>query len=66
MNLEFDFNGVRTIEFGIGLKDSESERYYLMAVDKNVQAALKEMVIATWNTMHDFGSDPPIYDPSEK
>lgn len=37
-----------------------------MAVDANVQAALKEIVIATWNTMHDFGSDPPIYDPSEK
>ncbi|OPY48625.1 MAG: hypothetical protein A4E48_02654 [Methanosaeta sp. PtaU1.Bin060] len=66
MNLEFDFNSIRTIEFGIGLKDGEVESYHLMAVDANVQATIREMVIATWNTMNDSDNDPPMYDPSEK
>jgi hypothetical protein len=37
-----------------------------MTVDADVQGALREMAVATWNAMRELGIDPPRYDPSEK
>ncbi|HWQ18928.1 MAG TPA: Kiwa anti-phage protein KwaB-like domain-containing protein [Methanotrichaceae archaeon] len=66
MDLNFDLNNIRTIEFGIGLDENDGQRFCCMVVDANVQRVLREMAVATRNTMCELDNDPPRYDPSEK
>jgi len=66
MELNFDLNNIRTTEFGIGMDDMNNQSFCLMAVDSNVQSALREMTLATWNAMIALNSDPPMYEASEK
>jgi len=66
MNLEFDFDNVEITEFGIGLDDVDDQDFCCMAVDDEVQSALREMAQTTWKSMCESTSEPPLYDPSEK
>jgi len=66
MNLDFDLYGVRTTEFGVGLDEADGEKFNRVPVDAQVQSALREMVVATWNTMLELNRNPEMYDPSEK
>lgn len=65
MNLDFDYDNVNATEFGVGLEDVDGQSFRCVAVDVDVQAALREMAAATWQAMHDMSDDPPAYEPSE-
>lgn len=66
MNPDFDFNSIRITEFGVGRDDGNAQSFCCVAVDGNVQAALREVVMVTWEAMRELSKDPPMYDPSEK
>jgi len=66
MELDFNLNNVRTTEFGIGIDNVNDQCFCFMAVDSDVQGALHEMTVATWNAMNTLNSDPPKYEASEK
>lgn len=65
MMLEFDFNQIRTVEFGLGRDDGDGRTFCLIAVDVDVQDALQEMAEATWAAMQELTNNPPKYEPSE-
>lgn len=64
--LEFDFNQIRSVEFGLGRDDGDGRTFCLIAVDGDVQDALREMAEATWAAMQELTNNPPRYEPSEK
>ena len=64
--LNFDFNHVHTVEFGLGRDDGDGRTFCLIAVDGDVQDALQEMAEATWAAMQGLTKKPPRYEPSEK
>jgi hypothetical protein len=66
MMLDFDIGSVAVTEFGVGRDDDDNQTFCLMAVDKDVQMALREIVSATWQKMQDYTNNPPMYEPSEK
>jgi len=66
MELDFDLNNIRTTEFGIGIDDISGQYFCCMIVDPDVQNALREMTIATWNAMQGLSNTPQEYDPAEK
>lgn len=66
MNLEFDFGNVTVTEFGVGRDDGDVQTFVVLPVDANVQAALREMVQATWDAMEKDEDGPGKYEPSEK
>jgi hypothetical protein len=66
VNLNFDVNNVRTTEFGVGRDDESNERFSFVAVDADVQEALREMVVATWDAMQTQTDTPSRYEPSDK
>jgi Domain of unknown function (DUF4868) len=66
MAAKFDVRTAQLIEFGVGLDDDQGERYVLVPIDDEVQAALREMVITTRDEMKEVGENPMAYDPSEK
>jgi len=66
MKLNFDFGTVRTVEFGVGRNDGDTETFCCITVDGGVQAVLQEMTKYTWDSMQKLTSDPPKYEPSEK
>jgi hypothetical protein len=64
--LNFDLDTVITTEFGVGYEDAEGQAYCCISVDGDVQDALQDMAVATWNSMKDITINPDRYDPSEK
>lgn len=66
MTLNFDFEKVKTVEFGVGRDGDDGQTFRLMPVDGNVQAALREMAQATWAAMQDATDSPQQYEASEK
>ena len=66
MMLEFDFNQIHTVEFGLGRDDGDGRMFCLIAVDGDVQDALREMAEATWVALQELTNNPPKYEPSEK
>lgn len=66
MKLDFDLKHIQTIEFGVGLESEEKQTFCSMHVDTDVQSALKEMVIETYNSFVECEDEPPEYQPSEK
>jgi hypothetical protein len=66
MNLDFDMKNVQTTEFGVGRDDGDDQSFSFVAVDGDVQGALREMVVATWEAMQRETDTPPRYEPSEK
>ena len=66
MKPAFDINGADFVEFGVGLKEEENERFTLVPVDVSVQAILKQMAIATRDEMNGVRAEPNPYETSEK
>ncbi len=66
MKLDFDLGNVTITEFGVGRDDGNGQTFVTVPVDANVQAALREMVEATWDTMQRDEEGPAKYEPSEK
>ncbi len=66
MKLEFDIQNVMVTEFGVGLDNDNGQTFVVVPVDVDVQAALHEMVHATWHTMQEDCDGPTMYQPSEK
>lgn len=66
MTLDFDSTQVKTVEFGVGRDDGDGQTFCLLAVDGDVQDALREMAGATWEAMQELTDSPPKYEPSEK
>jgi len=66
MVLNFDFNVVRSTEFGVGRDDDEEGSFVLIPVDAEVQAALQEIATGTRETMAETEGEPQEYQPSEK
>ncbi len=66
MNLHFGFKSVKTTEFGIGRDGGHGQTFWFVAVDKEVQVALREMAEATWTAMQELAKTPAKYEPSEK
>src|SRR5579863_588522 len=66
MPAQFDITAAQLIEFGVGLHDDGGERYVLVPVDDEIQAALGEMVTATREELHRDGERPLLYEPSDK
>jgi hypothetical protein len=66
MTIDFDFSNVNTVEFGVGKDNSHEQSFTCMAVDGNVQTALREMAEATWRAMDSVETSPANYEPSEK
>src|SRR6266700_248340 len=65
MAIQFDFDDVRTTEFGVGLSE-EGQTFHLVPVDNHVQTALREMAAATRDAMIRLADEPTRYQPSEK
>jgi len=65
MTLNFNFDSIKSIEFGVGHEVEDEELFSLVSVDKNVKTALREMAENTWDVMQS-GDDPEEYQPSEK
>lgn len=66
MNLNFDLSDVKTTEFGVGRDEDDARTFLAVPVDAKVQAALQEMVRATWDAMQGFEDGPTLYETSEK
>lgn len=64
--MDFDLNAIRTVEFGVGRDDGDEHAFHCIMVDDGVQAALGEMVSATWESMQNLTHEPIRYEPSEK
>jgi len=65
MPAQFNVNAAGVVEFGVGMDEGRSQRYVSVPIDAEVQAALREMVLATRNEMKAAG-DASTYDPGEK
>lgn len=66
MNLDFDLESVTLTEFGVGLDESDGQRFCTIPIDASVQVALQEMAATTWRLMIEQNTDPETYNPSEK
>jgi len=66
MTLDFDLGNVTVTEFGVGIDDGNGQSFVAVPVDADVQAALREMVQATWDAMQKDEDGPTKYEPSEK
>ncbi|MCE9594796.1 MAG: DUF4868 domain-containing protein [Planctomycetes bacterium] len=66
MKLDFDLGNVTVTEFGVGRDDGDGQTFVAVPVDADVQAALREMVQATWDAMQKDADGPATYEPSEK
>jgi hypothetical protein len=65
MKLTFDIRSVTVTEFGVG-RDDHDGTFVAVPVDAEVQAALREMVKATWEAMASNSEGPAKYEASEK
>lgn len=65
-DLQFDLGSVSVIEFGVGRDLGGGQAFQMIPVDAGVQAALVEMVQATWAAMKTANQAPSRYEPSEK
>ena len=67
MRLAFEIENVVATEFGLGRAQGNNPTFTAISVDEKVQAALREMVKVTWNSMQTNDEDAPVpYQPSER
>lgn len=66
MNLEFNLNSIKLVEFGVGRDNGKGQTFVAVPVDANVQTALCEIVQATWQAMQLCEDGPTKYEPSDK
>lgn len=67
MDLNFDFDSIANVEFGVGLDEDNKDRvFYLVPVDPQIQGALVDMARETLNGINRIDEEPGLYDPSDK
>jgi hypothetical protein len=66
MKLNCDLQSVKATEFGIGRDEDAGQSFVAIPVDGEVQQALNEITLATWEAMQAQTKDPPRYEASEK
>lgn len=66
MNLDFDLASVTVTEFGVGRENGGDQSFVAVPVGADVQAALREIIQATWDAMQKDEDGPAKYEPSEK
>ncbi len=66
MTLDFDIEKIEIVEFGVGIDEVQNQSFNCITVDINVQFALKEMIISTWDTLQSNNDNPGIFEASEK
>ena len=68
MVVDFDFDNIENIEFGVGRESEDQNQQFFEAVpvDVSVQKALVEMAKATVRIMNKSSPSPSLYQPSEK
>lgn len=66
MKLDFDLEKVTVTEFGVGRDDGNGRAFVAVPVDADVQAALRDIVQATWDAMQEDKDGPLEYQPAEK
>ncbi len=62
--MDFDFDNVDIVEFGVGFDDDNGRTFVAVIVDTSVQEALIEMALATRDALLDM--EPSGYNPAEK
>ena len=66
MSLLFDFEGILTTEFGVGLDDGDPTAFVTIPVSSDVQDALSDMARSTWVAMQKVEDGPVPYQAGEK
>ena len=66
MKIEFDLSQIRTTEFGVGRREGKEVQYSLLAVDSEVQDALREETQVVLNRIAEEATNPQQFDPAEK
>jgi len=66
MDLDFGFDDIATVEFGVGRDEGPGRTYHYVPVDRTVGDALVEMAGATHTAMEQYAPTPSRYEPSEK
>ena len=66
LTIDFDLENVTVTIFGVGIDDDDGQTFVVVPVNKGVQRALREMVQATWNALHNCEDGLAKYEPSEK
>ena len=66
MNLSFDLDSIRFIEFGVGRDHVGNQTFDAVPTNDSVQSILRDMVKATAKQLEQLSTDPRQYDPSEK
>ena len=66
MNLSFDLDSIRFIEFGVGRDHTGDQTFDAVPTNVSVQSILRDMVTATAKQLEQLSTDPRQYDPSEK
>lgn len=67
MNLNYNLEEVKIIEFGVGLEYNNDKKFFAVPIDKKVQEALLEMVESTFKAFKaEDDKNPAKYEPSEK
>jgi hypothetical protein len=65
MPAQFDVNAAELVEFGVGIDERRGQLYVSVPIDSDIQAALREMVVATRDELKAAG-EATTYDPGEK
>lgn len=63
--MSFNFNKIKTTEFGVCIDDTE-ETYYIVPCDQSVQNALNEMLVHTMERLNINGETLDAFDPADK
>lgn len=66
MKLEFDLEKIKLTEFGVGLDEDDDNPFVSVPVDRDVQSALRDMVLTTCNAIEQDAENLRQYEPSEK
>src|SRR5436853_105788 len=66
MNVPFNFDRIRNIEFFVCIDTREGERCWQVPVDAHVQETLREMLAGTVVQLQLQGDDIPLFEPAEK
>ena len=66
MPLDFHLGNITLTEFGVGRDGDDDWLLARVPVDGDVQGALQEMAVSTWDAMQNDSDDPAHYQPSEK
>lgn len=66
MNIQFDFNNISVVEFGVGRDDGAGQAFCCIIVDNHVQNTLREMAESTWTNLQAQTTIPDLYEPTEK